>query len=240
MENSTIQTKGVSLVNVSAITMSSVDQRILSDIQASSLDVVLNKAAHDAASGADYFYRAAVHYATAKGFTALPADERGKFPSLSDTIKSALNVISVESTNSQRKYVGQVWGYCWKVVQEGYDPLQFPSFASLKKVAVPKKEAKISFEQDSINGEVIEQYNAGKIAEAEAKARAIAEKAEAEAEAVKAKEAESEAEAKRNEMQSQVDAIRADIAHLRDALQGALYGTADQRKALRQTFPKVA
>ena len=125
------------------------------------------------------------------------------------------------------------------MVQEGYDPLQFPSFASLKKVAVPKKEAKISFEQDSINGEVIEQYNAGKIAEAEAKARAIAEKAEAEAEAVKAKEAESEAEAKRNEMQAQVDKVVADIASLKEALQGALYGTTETRKALRAAYPKV-
>jgi len=239
MNSNTIQTKGVSLVNVSAVTMSSVDERILADIQASSLDVVLNKAAHNEAVGKDYFYRAAVHYALGKGFSSLPADERGKFPSLSDTIKSALNVISVESTNSQRKYVGQVWGYCWKVAQEGYDPLQFPSFASLKKVAVPKKEVKISFEQDSINGEVIEQYNAGKIAEAEAKARAIAEKAEAEAEAVKAKEAESEAEAKRNEMQAQVDKVVADIASLKEALQGALYGTTDQRKALRASYPKV-
>jgi len=237
--SSTIQTKGISLVNTSAVTMSSIDDRIMADIQSSSLDVVLNKAAHDAASGADYFYRAAVHYALGKGFSSLPADERGKFPSLSDTIKSALNVVSVESTNSQRKYVGQVWGYCWKVAQEGYDPLQFPSFASLKKVAVPKKEVKISFEQDSINGEVIEQYNAGKIAEAEAKARAIAEKAEAEAEAVKAKEAESEAEAKRNEMQAQVDKVVADIASLKEALQGALYGTTDQRKALRASYPKV-
>jgi len=236
---STIQTKGVSLINVSAVTMSSVDQRILSDIQASSLDVVLNKAAHNEAVGKDYFYRAAVHYALGKGFSSLPADERGKFPSLSDTIKTALNVVSVESTNSQRKYVGQVWGYCWKVAQEGYDPLQFPSFASLKKVAVPKKEAKISFEQDSINGEVIEQYNAGKIAEAEAKARAIAEKAEAEAEAVKAKEAESEAEAKRNEMQAQVDKVVADIASLKEALQGALYGDANTRKSLRASYPKV-
>jgi len=239
MNSNTIQTKGVSLVNVSAVTMSSVDERILADIQASSLDVVLNKAAHNEAVGKDYFYRAAVHYALGKGFSSLPADERGKFPSLSDTIKSALNVVSVESTNSQRKYVGQVWGYCWKVAQEGYDPLQFPSFASLKKVAVPKKEVKISFEQDSINGEVIEQYNAGKIAEAEAKARAIAEKAEAEAEAVKAKEAESEAEAKRNEMQAQVDKVVADIASLKEALQGALYGTTDQRKALRASYPKV-
>lgn len=239
MNSNTIQTKGVSLVNVSAITMSSVDERILADIQASSLDVVLNKAAHNEAVGKDYFYRAAVHYAVGKGFNTLPTDERGKFPSLSDTIKSALNVISVESTNSQRKYVGQVWGYCWKVVQEGYDPLQFPSFASLKKVAVPKKEAKISFEQDSINEDVIAQYNAGKIAEAEAKARALAEKVAAEQEAEAAKAAEVEAEKAKREIQGQVDAIRADIKALREALQGALYGTTDQRKALRASYPKV-
>lgn len=238
--NSTIQTKGVSLVNVSAVTMSSVDQRILSDIQASSLDVVLNKAAHNEAVGKDYFYRAAVHYAVGKGFNTLPTDERGKFPSLSDTIKTALNVVSVESTNSQRKYVGQVWGYCWKVAQEGYDPLQFPSFASLKKVAVPKKEAKISFEQDAINDEVVAQYNATKVAEQESKNRAIAEKAEAEAKAAEAKAAEMDAETKRTEMQAQVDAIRADIKALREALQGALYGTAEQKKVLRQNFPKTA
>lgn len=236
---STIQTKGVSLVNVSAVTMSSVDQRILDDIQSSSLDVVLNKAAHNEAVGKDYFYRAAVHYAIGKGFSSLPADERGKFPSLSDTIKTALNVVSVESTNSQRKYVGQVWGYCWKVAQEGYDPLQFPSFASLKKVAVPKKEAKISFEQDSINTEVIAQYNAGKIAEQESKSRAIEAAKVAEAEAEAAKAAEQEAETKRTHMQAQVDAIRVDVENLRQALQGALYGTTDQRKALRQSYPKV-
>lgn len=237
--NSTIQTKGISLVNVSAVTMSSVDERILADIQSSSLDVVLNKAAHDAASGADYFYRAAVHYATAKGFTTLPADERGKFPSLSDTIKSALNVISVESTNSQRKYVGQVWNYCWKVAQENYEPLQFPSFASLKKVAAPKKETKISFEQDSINQEVIAKYNAEKVAEQESKNRAIEAAKVAEAEAEAAKAAEVEAEAAKRDVEAQISIIRADIKALREALQSALYGTTDQRKALRQSYPKV-
>lgn len=240
MENSTIETKGVSLVNVSAVTMSSVDQRILSDIQASSLDVVLNKAAHNEAVGKDYFYRAAVHYATAKGFTTLPADERGKFPSLSDTIKTALNVVSVESTNSQRKYVGQVWGYCWKVAQEGYDPLQFPSFSSLKKVARPKKEMSVKFEQDSINSEVIDAYNASKVAEQESKSRAIEAAKVAEQEAQAARLAEQEAQEQRAIMQSQVDAIRADIKALREALNSALYGTAEQKKVLRQNFPKTA
>lgn len=237
--NSTIQTKGVSLVNVSAVTMSSVDERILNDIQSSSMDVVLNRAAHNEAVSKDYFYRVMVHVSIGKGFTTLPSDARGKFPSLSESFKSELNVVSVETDNSQRKYYSQVAQYCWAVAQLGYNPLQFPSFSSLKKVARPKKEMSVKFEQDSINSEVIDAYNASKVAEQESKSRAIEAAKVAEQEAQAARLAEQEAQEQRAIMQSQVDAIRADIKALREALNSALYGTADQRKALRAAYPKA-
>jgi len=237
--NSPIQTRGVSLVNVSSVTMSVLDERVIEMINATSVDVALNQCAAGAAQSGDLFYRMCIHASVAKGLYNLPANEDGKYPSKSQSISDALNVVSTESTNSQRKYFSEIIRKGWLVSQEGFNPLDFPNVGSLRKAVAPKKSVNIRLEQDSINEDVIAQYNAGKIAEAEAKARAIAEKAEAEAEAVKAKEAESEAEAKRNEMQAQVDKVVADIASLKEALQGALYGTTDQRKALRAAYPKA-
>ena len=237
--NSTIQTKGVSLVNVSAVTMSVLDERVLEMINATSVDVALNQCAASAASSGDLFYRMCIHAATAKGLYTLPANEDGKYPSKSQSVSDALNVVSTESTNSQRKYFSEIIRKGWLVAQEGFDPLDFPNVGSLRKAVAPKKSVNIRLEQDSINEDVIAQYNAGKIAEAEAKARALAEKVAAEQEAEAAKAAEVEAEKAKREIQGQVDAIRVDVENLRQALQGALYGTTDQRKALRASYPKV-
>lgn len=239
MENSTIETKGVSLVNISSVTISVIDERVLGEIAEYGTRAALSRAAHGAACGTDIFYRTALHVGLAEGVFNLPSDEKGGYPRLNDTVKTLLDTVSLQSTNSQRKYFGQVLRYSWIVTSNGYNPLDFPSFPALRKVAAPVKSISIRLEQDSINEDVIAQYNAGKIAEAEAKARALAEKVAAEQEAEAAKAAEQEAETKRTHMQAQVDAIRADVASLKEALQGALYGTTETRKALRASYPKV-
>lgn len=237
--NSTIQTKGVSLVNVSAITMATLDERIMEMINATSVDVALNKCAASAASSSDLFYRMCIHASVAKGLYNLPANEEGKYPSKSQSISDALNVVSTESTNSQRKYFSEIVRKGWLVSQEGFDPLDFPNVGSLRKAVATKKSVNIRLEQDSINTDVIEQYEAAQTALVESKNRAKAEAEKAEAEKAEAEKAEQEAEKAKREVQTQVDAIRADVASLREALQGALYGTTDQRKALRAAYPKA-
>ena len=238
--NSTIQTRGVSLVNVSAITMSSIDERVLEMISATSVDVALNQCASSAASSGDLFYRMCIHASVAKGLYTVPANEEGKYPSKSQSVSDALNVVSTESTNSQRKYFSEIIRKGWLVAQEGFDPLDFPNVGSLRKAVAPKKSVNIRLEQDSINTDVIEQYKSAQTALVESKNHAKAEAEAAEAAAAEAAAAEQEAETKRAEMQQQVNAIHADIKALREALNSALYGTAEQKKVLRQNFPKTA
>ena len=228
-----------SLTNVSAVTVSAIDADISERIAREGDIVTLQRVALATAAGNDYMYRTVLAVAAMRGLLSIPAKENGKFDGTHDAVKLVLSAVSADSTNSVRKYAGEVVRLAWTVKSAGYDPFVAPNVSALRIMARPVKDAEIATDEARINQSAIEaikvKLEAEKTAkiEAEKTAKIEAEKtAKLEAKERAAIEAMHKAETAR-------DAAITELAKLRSAVQTALYGTTEARKTLRAEYPKV-
>ena len=220
-----------SLTNVSTVTIAAIDADVSERIAREGDVVTLQRVALTTAAGNDYMYRTVLAVAAMRGLLSIPAKENGKFDGTNDAIKLILSAVSADSTNSVRKYAGEVVRLAWTVKQAGYDPFVAPNVSALRIMARPAKEAEIATDEAGINQSAIEAIKVK--FEAEKTAKLEAEKtAKLEAKERAAIDAMHKAETAR-------DAAMTELAKLRSAVQTALYGTTEARKTLRAEYPKV-
>ena len=92
------------------------------------------KAANQYATGADTYYHRVLVWVVAKGFNNLPANDKGKAPS----IKTEMEVISSDSKNSARAMAQEIYALAWQVTAKGLDVFAFASLRTLRDAARAK------------------------------------------------------------------------------------------------------
>lgn len=219
---------------VDAVSLELIDRRAVDLIAASGQAEALRLAALTAAQGSDLFYRVVLHVAAARGLFSTPAKETGKYDA--DHAKSTLQQVSTESTNSQRKYAGEIIRLAWAAKAAGLDPFAFPSVGAMRVALRPAKEKDVRTEEGGI------------VAAPDATVDAVPELTvdvdAAVAAAVDAARAES-AQAVHDAVQAQAaatdeaQALRERVAVLETDLQAALYGSNKDRAALRSMYPRT-
>lgn len=88
----------------------------------------INQAACSYAGAADTFFHRGLVWTISQGFHLLPANEKGKAPS----IKEAMEQVSSDSKNAARAMLQEVYSLAWQAHQKGVDPLLFASLRAMR------------------------------------------------------------------------------------------------------------
>jgi hypothetical protein len=86
------------------------------------------QAASSYAGAADTFYHRGLVWIISQGFHLLPANEKGKAPS----IKDAMEQVSSDSKNAARAMLQEIYSLAWQAHQKGIDALLFASLRAMR------------------------------------------------------------------------------------------------------------
>lgn len=88
----------------------------------------IRSAAMQYASSADTFFHRGLVWIIQSGFNTLPANERGKAPS----IKQDMEIVSLDSKNAARAMLQEIYSLAWQATQKSLDPLEFASLRAMR------------------------------------------------------------------------------------------------------------
>ena len=116
------------------------------------------QAASSYAGAADTFFHRGLVWIISQGFHLLPANEKGKAPS----IKDAMEGVSSDSKNAARAMLQEIYSLAWQAQQKGIDALLFASLRAMRD-GVRAKDKTISNEsvESSLTSPAVESDSVG-------------------------------------------------------------------------------
>jgi hypothetical protein len=133
------------------------------------------QAASSYAGAADTLFHRGLVWIISQGFHLLPANEKGKAPS----IKDAMDGISSDSKNAARAMLQEIYSLAWQAQQKGIDALLFASLRAMRD-GVRAKDKTISNEsvESSLTSPAVESDSVGEAPKMEVAAAEVAQMVE--------------------------------------------------------------